>query len=475
MSISQFLLILRARYKIILFVLFVTIATAVIVSMMLAKTYKSNTTVIVNYKGADPVTGLAMPAQLMPGYMATQADIISSKHVARKVIEDLGLVDSPSVQQSFQQATQGEGDIYDWLSNLLLKNLDVNPSKTSSVIDISFSGTNPQFAAAIANAFANAYIKTNIQLKVDPSKKAAEYFTGQITTLKADLEAAQKKLYDYQQEKGIISVDERLDVERSRLNELSTQLVMAQSQTMEALSRKRNATGEGALESPDVIANPLVQALKTDLARAESKFADISQKFSKNHPSYQGAQAEIEKIKADLARQISNASGSVATNSKILQQREGEIRAALEAQRAKVLELNRNRDALASFTREIENAQRAYDVATQRFTQNNMEGQSNQSDISVLNAAVPSRQPNSPKMLLNVLLSIILGSILGVGIALLTELLDRKVRSPEDLNFIPNVPVLGVLPKDALLRKKRIFGLLGRSSKKSNTLRLKSL
>lgn len=475
MSISQFLLILRARYKIILFVLVMTITTAVVVSLLLSKTYKSSTTVIVNYKGADPVTGLAMPAQLMPGYMATQADIISSNHVARKVIDDLGLAESPAVQQSFRQATQGDGDISDWLSNLLLKNLDVTPSKTSSVINISFSGTNPQFAATVANAFANAYIKTNIQLKVDPSRKAAEYFTSQIATLKADLEAAQKRLYGYQQEKGIISVDERLDVERSRLSDLSTQLVMAQSQTMEALSRKRNAAGENAYESPDVISNPLVQALKTDLARAESKFADISQKFSKNHPSYQGAQAEIDKIKADLVRQINNASGSVATNSKILQQREGEIRVALENQRAKVLELNKNRDALAAFTRDIENAQRAYDVATQRFTQNNIEGQSNQSDIAVLNAAVPSREPSSPKIVLNVLLSIILGSILAVGIALLTELLDRKVRSSEDLNFIPNVPVLGVLPRDGFLKKKRIFGLLGPSSKKSNTLRLKPL
>ena len=475
MSISQFLLILKARYKIILFILLVTIATAIVVSLLLPKTFKSNTTVIVNYKGADPVTGLAMPAQLMPGYMATQADIIGSKHVAKKVIQSLGLAESPAVQQSFQQATQGQGDINDWLSDLLLKNLDVTPSKTSSIINISFSGTNPQFAAAIANAFADAYIQTNIQLKVDPSKKAAEYFTSQIAILKADLDLAQKKLSDYQQEKGIISVDERLDVERSRLNELSSQLVIAQSQTMEALSRKRNAAGDSALESPDVAANPLVQALKTDLARAESRFADISQKFSKNHPSYQGAQAEIDKIRTDLSRQIANASGSVATNSKILQQREGEIRASLEAQRTRVLELNKNRDALAALTRDIENAQRAYDVATQRFTQNNIEGQSNQSDISVLNAAVPNRSPSSPKIMLNVLLSVFLGLILGVGIALLTELLNRKVRSAEDLNFISNVPVLGVLPKDGLVKKKRIFGLLGPSTKKSNTLRLKSL
>lgn len=475
MSISQFILILKARYKVIVFTLLITIATAVTVSLLMAKTYKASATVIVNYKGADPVTGLAMPAQLMPGYMGTQADIITSKHVALKVIEALALVGSPAVQQSFMQATDGQGDIKDWLASLLLKNLDVTPSKTSSIIDIGFSGTNPQFSAAIANAFADAYIKTNIQLKVDPSRKAAEYFTEQIANLKADLDLAHKKLSDYQQSKGIISVDERLDVERARLNELSSQLVLAQAQTMEAISRKRNALVENAYESPDIAANPLVQNLRIELTRAESRFADISQKVDKNHPSYLGARAEIENLKAELAKQISNTSGSVATTSKILQQRESEIRSALEAQRTKVLELNKDRDALAALTRDIENAQRAYDVATQRYTQNNMEGQSNQSEIALLNPATAPIEPSSPKILLNTALAIILGSMLGVGFAFLLELLDRRVRSAEDLNSIPNVPMLGVVPKGRYDRKQRLFGLFGPSKKNVNTLRLKSI
>lgn len=475
MSISQFILILRARYKVIVFTLLITIATAVTVSFLMAKTYKANATVIVNYKGADPVTGLAMPSQLMPGYMGTQADIITSKHVALRVIDALALVDSPAVQQSFMQATEGRGDIKDWLASLLLKNLDVNPSKTSSIINIGFSGTNPQFAAAIANAFADAYIKTNIQLKVDPSKKAAEYFTEQITTLKADLDLAHKKLSDYQQSKGIISVDERLDVERSRLNELSSQLVLAQAQTMEAISRKKNALIENAYESPDIAANPLVQNMRAELTRAEAKFADISQKYDRNHPSYQGAQAEIEKLRTELSKQISNTSGSVATSSKIFQQRELEIRRALEVQRSKVLELNKDRDALATLTRDIDNAQRAYDIATQRYTQNNMEGQSNQSEIALLNPATAPMQPNSPKIVLNTALAVILGGILGVGFAFLLELLDRRVRSAEDLNTIQNIPMLGVVPKGKYGSKRRLFGLLGPSKKNVNTLRLKSL
>ncbi|MCB5188084.1 chain length determinant protein EpsF [Methylobacillus caricis] len=463
MNLSQILLILKARYKIVLLTLIVTVAVTTLVSILLPKNYTANTTVIVNYKGVDPVTGVALPAQLMPGYMATQVDIISSKNVALKVIDALKLAENDAVVKSFESGTEGQGNIKDWLSELLLKNLDVTPSKTSSIIDIGFKGSNPQFAAAISNAFAEAYIHTNIQLKVEPSQKAAKYFTEQVKDLRVDLEHAQERLSKYQQEKGIISVDERLDVERARLNELSSQLVIAQSQSMEAQSRQRNTIGSGVYDSPDVASNPLIQGLKTEIARAEARFADISQKVERNHPLYQGAKAEIDNLKAELSRQTQSVSGSVATNSKILKQRESELRAALESQRAKVLDLNRDRDALAVLTREIENAQRAYDVTTQRYTQSNIEGQSNQSDVAILNPATAPIQPSSPKVLLNIVLSVFVGVLLGIGFGVVAEMLDRRVRSSEDLLDVLEVPVLAVLPKD----KRRLLGL-----KKTNPLRI---
>lgn len=452
MSFSRIVSILKVRYKIILFTILATVLTGAVITALLPKNYKATATVIVNYKGADPVTGIALPAQLMPGYMATQVDIISSKNVAKRVIKKLNLAEIPAVQNDFQESADGRGDLEDWLAELLLKKLDVKPSRESSVIDISFFGVNPQFSATIANEFANAYMQAAVQLKVEPSQKAAEYFTEQIKSLRNDLKEAQQNLSDYQQEKGIVSIDERMDVERARLNDLSSQLVAAQAQTMEAQSRERNSTGKSAYESPDVAASPIIQSLKTEIARAESKFADISQKVERNHPLYQGSKAEIDNLKAELARQIQSASGNVASNSRILQQRENEIRSALNQQKTKLLQLNKDRDALTILTREVENAQKSYDVTMQRYTQSNMEGQSNQSEVALLNAAVPPIDPASPKVVLNIIMAVLLGIFLGVVAAIGAEYLDPKVRTPEDLLEVIQAPLLGVISQE----KKRL-------------------
>ncbi|MBA5690083.1 chain length determinant protein EpsF [Rugamonas apoptosis] len=444
MNLSQFLLILGARKKVIFFTLLTTVLAALALSMLMPKTYKATTSMLLNYKGVDPLTGMPMPGQLLPGYMATQIDIASSKRVALQVVDQLKLASSPAVIAQFNESTDGRGTVRDWLADLLLRKLEIVPARESSVVDINFKGSDPQFVAAVANAFAEEYQKVSVQLKVDPIKKASTYFDEQTKLLRDNVEVAQSRLSKYQQEHGIVSVDNRLDVESNRLNDLSAQLVGAQGQSMEAQSRQRMAAGSSG-ESPDVASNGLIQNLKLNLGSAEAKLSDVAQRLGQNHPQYLSAKTEVEKLRRDLDEQIRIASRSVGNNAQILQQREAAIREAMQAQKAKVLELNRTRDEMGVLAKDVESAQRAFDAASQRFSQTKIEGQAEQSDIAVLNPAVPPIDADSPKVVRNVLLSVFLGVFLGVGLAFVLELLNRRVRSDSDLRDALNIPVFGVL------------------------------
>lgn len=443
MNLSQLLLILRAHKKLILITLLVTVLGTLSISLLLPKTYKATSSLLLNYKGVDPLTGMPMPGQLLPGFMATQIDIISSKNVALRVVDHLKLAESPAVIAQFNEAAEGKGTVRDWLADLLLKKLEIVPSRESSVVDISFKGSDPDFVAAVANAFADEYQKTSIQLKVDPMRRVSTYFSEQTKLLRDNLEAAQSKLSKYQQDNGIVSVDNRLDVESNRLNDLSAQLVVAQGQLAEAASRQNMAQGANAIASPDVASNPLIQNLKINLGNAEGKLAEIAQRLGRNHPQYESAKAEVDKLRADLREQLSNTSSSVVNNAQILRQREASISAALQAQKIKVLELNRTRDEMGVLMKDVESAQRAFDVTSQRLSQTRIEGQAEQSDIAVLNPAVSPILPAGPRVLLNTLLSIFLGTLLGVGLAIIIEMLYRRVRSENDLQDALQIPVFG--------------------------------
>ena len=456
MNFAQFLLILQARKKIVLLTLLVTVAATLVVSLLLPKTYEATSSLVMNYKGVDPLTGMALPGQLLPGYMATQIDIISSKNVALRVVDQLKLAESPAVIAQFNESTGGKGTVRDWLADLLQKKLDIVPAKESSVLNVTFKASDPQFAAAVANAFADEYQKINVQLKVEPMKKATSYFNAQLKVLRDNLEVAQAKLSKYQQEHGIVSVDNRLDVESMRLNDLSAQLVAAQSQAMEANSRQSVARGSGSA-SPDVTASPVVQNLRVNLSQQESKLAEMGQRLGRNHPQYQSAAAEVARLRAGLNEQTALVTSSVSNNANVFAQREAALRTALADQKTKVLQLNRQRDEMNVLNKDVESAQRAFDNASQRSSQTRIEGGSDQSDVSVLNPAVAPIEPAGPRVVLNTVLSLLLGSMLGIGIAMLSEMFDRRVRSEADLAEVVHIPVLATI--DWNPPRQRRFGL----------------
>ncbi len=416
-----------------------------VISAIMPKTYTATASLVVNTKGIDTVSGVTVPAQVLPGYLATQVDIINSMSVALQAVDALKLTEDPEFRQRFLDATDGKGDIRYWIAEQIKKKLKVVPSRESSVLEISFKARNPQLASDGANAFARAYQNTTARLRTEPLNNVSKYFNEQIKTLRDNLEHAQKRLTVYQQEKGIFNIDSNLDVETMRMNELSSQLVAAQGQLIEAQSRRRQALGKDADESPEVMANPLIQNLKALLAQAEARLAQVNQKVMPGHPEHQRAQAEVDRLRAELRSNLRGLSNSVGNQARILEAREASLRAALEEQKAKVLGLNQARDELMLLTREVDIARKAYEHATQRFQQTSLEGQSNQPDVVLLNRAPVPPEPSSPILTLNLLVSIFIGSLLGIGIAIFNELRDRRVRSIADLEEILHVPVLGSL------------------------------
>jgi uncharacterized protein involved in exopolysaccharide biosynthesis len=134
---------------------------------------------------------------------------------------------------------------------------------------------------------------------------------------------------------------------------------------------------------------------------------------------------------------------SLSSSTRQSRRREADLRKAMADQRAKLLELKENRNEFTVLRRNVESAERAYDTAMQRFVVSRVESRASQTNVGVLNAAVVPSKPAYPKIVLNIALSLIVGTMLGMGIVILMEMLDRRVRSLNDL--ILDVPLLAVL------------------------------
>lgn len=446
MSLRQLLVILRARWWAIAAVFVATVSATTIVTLLLPKIYTASTTIVIEPKMTDVLGAMTNPGQQMlaQAFMATQIDIMQSEKVAERVVTELGISKAPAAQQQYREETKSQGTIESYFAGQLLKRLDITPSRDSAVVTLSFSGNDPRFAADIANGFAKAYIDTTLELRTSPAKQYASWFDEQLKGLRTDLERAQTRLSAFQQRNGIVGDDERLDVENARLGELSNQLVLAQSQNYDSKAR----AGEGGptvASVSEVSASPILAQLRTELARQEATLQELGNQYGRAHPTYERQLAQTEALRQRVTEELQHSSSSAHASSRASAMRVADLRAAVAAQKDRVLELKKLRDEMAVLQREVENSQKIYDLALQRFAQNSLESQTNQTIASILAPAFAPSRPSSPRVGLNLGLSAVLGLLLGLGVALVLELADRRVRAEDDVEDGLALPLLGVL------------------------------
>lgn len=457
MTFSQFLIILRARWVLMVGVFVSVVAIAFVASIMTTKQYTATAAVVIDVKSPDPLVGMVLPGMIQPGYIATQLDIIQSERVAKGAIKSLRLDENAALREQWRDVTDGVGNFDSWLAELLQRGVEIKPSRESSAITISYTAADPNFAAALANAYVRSYIDTTLELRVEPAKQYSALFGAQAKLARDRLETAQSRLSAYQKERGlIIATDERLDVETARLNELSSQLVALQAYAVESASRKSTA---GA-NSQEVLNNPVVAGLKSDLSRQEARLKELNSRYGPAYPQVQELQANINELKTRIDSEVSRVTSSFGINNTVNQSREAQVRVALEQQRQKLLKLKEQRDEAAVLLRDVESAQRAFETITSRFNQASVESQSNQTNVSVLKEAAAPSQPSSPRTVLNVIVSVLVGGMLALALALIAELRDRRLRSEFDVVEGLEVPLLGVLPKSGVTSSKSLSSLM---------------
>lgn len=456
MTFNQFLRIIRARWILALAVLAFSVIATLVISLILPKTYTASATVMADVR-PDPVSALAAGGTMMMAnsYLATQVDIIKSPSVSQRVVRTLKLTDNPVMRKRWEDETDSKGDYTAWLATVIGRGLEVKPSRESNVIEIIYEGAEPGFSAALANSFAKAYIDSTVQIRVDPARQYAEFFEERARLAREKLEKAQSRLAAAQREKGIVATEERLDVETARLTDLAAQVTGLRALKAETGTRSSQANNNPE-QMQDVLNNTVISTMKSDLVRQEGRLQELSERYGDAHPSVQEARANINTLRSRLRIETERVTGSTRINSSMASAREAQAVAAFDDQRQRVLKLKDARYELQVLEREVESAQRIYDSIQARLSQTSLESSASQSGIYLLSTATEPTTATSPRILLNVLVAIVLGTLLALMTAMTVELFDRRVRGALDITQALELPVVGVLPSPSSQAKNKM-------------------
>lgn len=442
MNIRQILLILKLRWWLVLSLVAASLVVAGLYLWKAPRAYIASSALIVDLK-TDPLLNALAPAMAAPAYMATQVEILQSERLATRVVKELKLSSNENAVARWREETASKIPIETYYGQMLQKGLGVQAStKGSHILNLSFGAEDPNFAALVANTFAKSYIDLSVELRTGPAKENATFFEDRLKKLRSDLEAAQAKVAAFQQSKGVVISNDRFDQEMARLQNLESAYAAALAEAAATSSVARNS---GTESSMDVSQSASVQNLRAQLATAETRLAEASLTLGVSHPTRIQLDTQIRELKEQLARETRVVSGTSANVNRVASAKMGELRGLVEAQKRTVLNLRAVRDEGSLLLKELELAQKAFESVNSRRSQLSLESQSANAGARVLSEAIAPLDPASPKVPVVLGVALVAGLLLGVGAAVGWEMLDRRVRSVQDLGVAEGVPVLGVL------------------------------
>lgn len=457
MVVRRLLAVVRARWALLILTMAVSLAVAAAASAWMSPKYRSSSLLVIELKGTDPVLGgaVAMP-QTLQGYLVTQTEIVRSERVMQRVIDTLDLTNNEVLARAAQADAPQETDPRRRLIRHFERRIQVDASREGSTLSVTYEGPQAELSAQVVNALTQAYLETARDLRTGPAGDFSAWFETQTREYRDRLEAAQRRLSAAQRASGILADDERLDVETLRLNEISSQWQTSQAALAE--SRARVDAARSGASMPEVVSHPLLQTLSADLGRVEARLQQMGSRLGPAHPEVMAEQAQAAQLRTRLASETGRVSASLQASHQVNVAREARLREALEGQRSRVVGLKGARDQLHVLEREVQSAQRALELVSQRLTETRLESQARHSNASVITPAVAPSQPSRPQPLLNAVLGVIAGLGIGLMAALALESSQRPVRDAEDARVATGLTVLARLPELGTQASQRLIG-----------------
>ena len=337
------------------------------------------------------------------------------------------------------------------LTTMVLANMEVEIGKGSNILKINYYSDNPLVAAAMANGIANSYIEHNLDIRVKPFGDAVEWLSARMIESRAKVEDSEKVVQTYKETKGIVSFESKENVITQKLQEITTQLVQAESKRQETEVRYKQIQSvidntELLATVPDIMNNPVIQALRTDELAVKRKISDLSEKYGPKHPTIVRARTELESIQKNLIAEARKMLNAAKTDYDISRARENSLRRAIEEQKLEVLDLGRKAIDYGVIAGEAVSNKQFYELLLKKLQEASLSSGINVSNAQIVDGATIPDSPAKPKRVLNVLLSMFVGFFGGIFAAFFVEYMDDTIKTPDDVEKVLALPFLGYVP-----------------------------
>lgn len=470
-KIREYLLIaLRWRY-VILAATISCLLLGVIVTLLMTPQYTAIATIEIS-RESDRVTdfqGVERESNIADQeFYQTQYGLLQSHTVSERVAVQLRLVDDPAFFEMFRADTdkpaferingrysaQGRAVRQRIAGEILRDHLNVSPTRLSRLVDIRFASPDAAFSAKVANAWAENFIQNNLDRKVQATSYGRNLLQRQLGQAKERLDESQRLLVGYAASQRIINLPgqsngQSTTSERSivadNLESLNRVLSQATADRIAAEAQYRERGLQGA--SSEALRNQAINLLRQRRAELAADYQRLMTQFEPAYPPARAVQSQIAQIDRSITTEEARVSGSVQAEYRQAQARENELKARVERLKTDYLDLRSRSIQYNIYQQEVDTNRALYDALLQRYKEIGVAGGVGINNISIVDLAQIPQRPSSPRLALNLILSLLAGLVLGTLLALAFEQLNESINDPAEVERRLGLPLLGTVPK----------------------------
>lgn len=403
-------------------------------------------------------------------FYQTQYGLLKSRALSERVATQLRFVDDPeffelfghsSKEQAFQIVNgrfpaAGRAERQRVAGEILLRNLSINPTRMSRLVDVAFTSPDSALSARVANAWADSFIQINLERKVQATSYGRNLLQRQLALQKERLDESQRQLVAYASAQEIINLPAQgsgssgaTTSERSivadDLATLNAVLSQATADRIQAEARYQQGGRSGA--STEALRNPAINSLRQRRAELAADYQRLMVQFEPAYPAARAIQSQIDQLDRSIAREEGRVSGSIVAEYNEARQRESALQQRVNQLKASYLDNRRRSIQYNIYQQEVDTNRALYDGLLQRFKEIGIAGGVGVNNVSVVDPAEEPQSPSSPLLLINLIVSVLVGLGLGALAAFALEQMDEAFADPAEVERRLGLPLLGSVPK----------------------------
>ncbi|SEK70288.1 capsular exopolysaccharide family [Roseovarius nanhaiticus] len=386
----------------------------------------------------------------------TEVEVIRSRGLIGKVVDELDLVNDPEFNSRLQEKSfislgailrlLGIGDktppsdqtIKDGTIDAVLSSIQVSNVRDSYVFRITAVTESPEKSALLANTLAELYISEQLEVKFEKNEQATEWLTERVTDLQVELENAEAELKEYSSNTDLVSPETLIALNR-QLKDLRDRFTEAQNRV--AAREERIASMRAAQEAGDL---DTMTGLMSD---------PNLDRLGSSQPA-QDVDREALEIAFDRAlSQVVQERARAESQADALRESIARIERQIDSQSSELVRLQQ-------LQREAEASRLIYEYFLSRLKETSVQQGIQQADSRILSRAVVPQKPSAPRKSMILALSLVLGTMAGVGIVLGRELTQTTFRTPEELEARTGLAILGQIPSIPARQRSNVLKYL---------------